>query len=213
MSLLQKQAIPPPPKGFEKINRYWDRTNEIVAAKILPGEYYVTAKDEMVTTVLGSCVSACIRDKKLGVGGMNHFMLPLDSAGTGWSGASDMVSAATRYGNFAMEHMINDILKQGALRKNLEVKVFGGGQIISSMTDIGRKNIEFVLAYIEQEGLVLASQDLGDIYPRKVNYYPKTGRVKVKKLRHMHNDTIVRRERSYKHDIEAQPVAGEIELF
>lgn len=213
MALLDKPQIPPSPKGFEKINRYWDRTNKLVAAKILPGEYYVTSRDEMVTTVLGSCVSACIRDKKLGVGGMNHFMLPLDSGGTGWSGASDVVSAATRYGNFAMEHMINDILKQGALRKNLEVKVFGGGQIISTMTDIGRKNIDFVLAYIEQEGLLLASQDLGDIYPRKVNYFPHSGRVKVKKLRHMHNDTILRREQSYKQDIATQPDAGEIELF
>ncbi|MFC1684336.1 chemoreceptor glutamine deamidase CheD [Pseudomonadota bacterium] len=213
MSLLGSKELPPALSGFERVKRYWDRSNDVVAAKILPGEYYVTTQDEMVTTVLGSCVSACIRDRVFGVGGMNHFMLPLDTTGEGWSGSSDLLSSATRYGNFAMEHMINDILKNGGRRKNLEAKVFGGGQIIATMTDVGRKNIDFVLSYLEQEGLAIASQDLGDIYPRKVNYYPASGRVRVKRLRHLHNDTIVRREQSYRHELEEQPVEGGIELF
>lgn len=213
MSLLGSKELPPALSGFEGVKRYWDRSNDVVAAKILPGEYYVTTQDEMVTTVLGSCVSACIRDRVFGVGGMNHFMLPLDTTGEGWSGSSDLLSSATRYGNFAMEHMINDILKNGGRRKNLEAKVFGGGQIIATMTDVGRKNIDFVLSYLEQEGLAIASQDLGDIYPRKVNYYPASGRVRVKRLRHLHNDTIVRREQSYRHELEEQPVEGDIELF
>jgi len=213
VSLLGSKELPPALSGFERVKRYWDRSNDVVAAKILPGEYYVTTQDEMVTTVLGSCVSACIRDRVFGVGGMNHFMLPLDTTGEGWSGSSDLLSSATRYGNFAMEHMINDILKNGGRRKNLEAKVFGGGQIIATMTDVGRKNIDFVLSYLEQEGLAIASQDLGDIYPRKVNYYPASGRVRVKRLRHLHNDTIVRREQSYRHELEEQPVEGGIELF
>jgi len=213
VSLLGSKELPPALSGFERVKRYWDRSNNVVAAKILPGEYYVTTQDEMVTTVLGSCVSACIRDRVFGVGGMNHFMLPLDTTGEGWSGSSDLLSSATRYGNFAMEHMINDILKNGGRRKNLEAKVFGGGQIIATMTDVGRKNIDFVLSYLEQEGLAIASQDLGDIYPRKVNYYPASGRVRVKRLRHLHNDTIVRREQSYRHELEEQPVEGGIELF
>ena len=198
--------------GFEHINRYWDRLHKTTAAKILPGEYYVTNTDELVTTVLGSCVSACIRDRVFGIGGMNHFMLPI-SKGKGWNGDEDLLSSATRYGNYAMEHMINDILKFGGHRKNLEIKIFGGGQIISSMTDIGRKNIEFVRNYVLAEGLALAGEDVGDIYPRKVVYFPQTGRVRVKKLKHMHNDTIINREIDYQHDLEEKPVEGSIELF
>ena len=165
----------------------------------------------MITTVLGSCVSACIRDRVFGIGGMNHFMLPI-SDGQGW-GDADLVSTATRYGNYAMEHMINDILTHGGRRKNLEVKIFGGGQIIASMSSVGLKNINFVREYIAAEGLTLIGEDVGDIYPRKIVYYPKSGRVKLKKLKDMHNDTIVKRERDYQHDIEEKPVESSIELF
>ena len=212
MSLIAKKDIPPAPVGFEAINRYWDKQNEIIAAKILPGEYYVTTHNEMITTVLGSCVSACIRDRVFGIGGMNHFMLPLCS-GQGWGGTGDVVSTATRYGNYDLEHMINDILTHGGHRRNLEVKIFGGGKIIDAMTDVGFKNIKFVRDYLVQEGLKVVGEDLGDIYPRKVNYYPATGRVRMKKLKHLHNDTVLRREEAYQHDIADKPVEGEIELF
>ncbi|OOZ38019.1 hypothetical protein BOW53_16745 [Solemya pervernicosa gill symbiont] len=129
--------------GFEDVKRYWDKTNDIFSAKILPGEFYVTANDELITTVLGSCVSVCIRDRIFGIGGMNHFMLPHDNSGTGSWVASDNVSVSTRYGTYAMEHMINEILKNGGNRKNFEVKVFGGGRILANMTDVGIKNINF----------------------------------------------------------------------
>jgi chemotaxis protein CheD len=199
-------------QGFESINRYWDRTHAIPAAKILPGEYYVTANDELITTVLGSCVSACIRDRVFGIGGMNHFMLPASDNG-GWGSGNDIASTANRYGNYAMEHMINDILKNGGHRRNLEVKIFGGGRIIHTGTDVGNNNIDFVRSYIKTEGLTLVSEDVGDIYPRKIVYFPATGRVRVKKLKNMHNDTVVRREREYQKNILDVPVAGEIELF
>ncbi|HEC16554.1 MAG TPA: chemoreceptor glutamine deamidase CheD [Sedimenticola sp.] len=209
---LAAKEIPPALAGFEGIKRYWDKKHNIIAAKILPGEYYVTTRNEMITTVLGSCVSACIRDRVFGIGGMNHFMLPL-SNGRGWGGADDVLSTAMRYGNYAMEHMINDILSHGGHRRNLEVKVFGGGRIIDAMTDVGVKNIQFVRDYLAQENLEITGEDLGDIYPRKVIYYPATGRVRVKKLKHLHNDTVVRREEAYRHDIEHKPIEGEIELF
>ena len=199
--------------GFEHVNRYWDREREVIAAKILPGEYYVTNQNELITTVLGSCVSACIRDKELGIGGMNHFMLPQTNAGKINKGNEAIVGIATRYGNYAMEHLINTILSNGGRRKYLEVKVFGGGKIIPALTDVGLKNIEFVLNYLDQEGLKLLSQDLGDIYPRKVVYFPRTGRVSMKKIQDLHNDTIIQRERQYIKTLKDVPVAGDVELF
>jgi chemotaxis protein CheD len=197
--------------GFENINRYWDITHKLPAAKILPGEYYVTKHDEIITTVLGSCVSACIWDTVFKVGGMNHFMLPLSDNGK-WGG-SELLSKSTRYGNYAMEHMINDILKHGGSRQNLAIKIFGGGRKISDMSNIGSKNIEFIHNYINNEGLSLFGEDTGDIYPRKVVFYPTTGRVRIKKLKQFHNNTIIQREKAYQHDIEDSPIEGSIELF
>jgi len=153
-----KKNIPRPSiTGFEDVNRYWDRQHHIVAAKILPGEYYVTNDDELVSTVLGSCVSACIRDKVTGVGGMNHFMLPETTQHKLNAGVESVVGNATRYGNYAMEHLINVILENGGKRKNLEVKVFGGGKIIPTLGDVGMRNIDFVLEYIDTEALQLIS--------------------------------------------------------
>ncbi len=205
-------VLPSPLPGFERIKRYWDPRNKKAAAKILPGEYYVTNQDEVITTVLGSCVSACIRDRLSGIGGMNHFMLPLSANGE-WAGGSDPTSTATRYGNYAMEHMINDILKLGGQRKNLEIKIFGGGRMYSSGSDVGRNNITFVRDYLRTERLEVVSENVGDIYPRKIVYYPASGRVRMKKLKQMHNTEILRREKRYKEEIEKAPVAGDIELF
>lgn len=214
MSLFKNHAthqLKPSLRGFEHINRYWDKTQEIIAAKILPGEFYVTTQNEIIVTVLGSCVSACVRDPVFGIGGMNHFMLPLQGDNGSWE--KQGLGLATRYGSFAMEHLINEILKNGGVRKNLEIKVFGGGKVLAQMTDVGDKNIRFVLDYIKTEGLNLISQDLGDIYPRKVHYHPKTGKVRVKKLRAMHNDTITAREREYMRNISSSKQEGEIDLF
>ena len=148
--------------GFDGVNRYWDKYHAKYVAKIFPGECYVTTNDELVATVLGSCVSACIRDKVFGIGGMNHFMLP-ESRSNNRQGS--WLSEANRYGNFAMEHLINEILKNGGSRKNLEVKLFGGGRVIGNMSDVGKRNIEFVIDYLDTESLDVASQDLGDVYP------------------------------------------------
>lgn len=203
---------PPPLPGFESINRYWDPSHEYFAAKLLPGEYYVTRNEELLTTVLGSCIAACIRDPLAGVGGMNHFMLPEDANGSGHWHAYD-AAASTRYGNFAMEHLINDVIKYGGRRERMEVKIFGGGRIIASMTNIGERNVDFVYEYLQYEGMRVVAADTGDVYPRKVIYYPMTGRARVKKLYSQHNSTIVDRENSYRRSLEKQPVAGEIELF
>lgn len=197
--------------GFEHINRYWDRTRGRFAAKILPGEYYVTKEDELVVTVLGSCISACIRDKTLGVGGMNHFMLPVDTRVS--KSPMDAASGAARYGNFAMEHLINDILKIGGTKENLEVKIVGGGRIITNMSNIGLQNIRFIREYIQTEGLTVVGEHVGGDHPRKVVYHPRTGKANVKQLISVRNATIYDRERRYMRDLKEEPVGGEVELF
>jgi len=198
---------------FSSIKRFWDKGSGLICAKILPGEYYVTTENEMITTVLGSCISACIRDVEMGVGGMNHFMLPETTEHKLSTGAENVVGNATRYGNYAMEHLINMILANGGKRKNLEVKLFGGGKIIPTLGDVGLHNINFVLEYIDTEALKLVSQDLGDIYPRKVNFFPKTGRVRMKKIKDLHNETIVSREKQYRISIKDVAVESDVELF
>jgi chemotaxis protein CheD len=195
------------------VRRSWNNNYQSYAARILPGEYYVTKNDEGVYTTLGSCISACIRDRVLGIGGMNHFMLPSTDASPadGWKASSQ--SAATRYGNYAMEHLINEIMRNGGKRENLEVKVFGGGRILKNMTDVGQRNIAFIRDYLKVEGLLVASEDVGEIFPRMVVYFPTTGRVRVKRLRSLHNNTIVTQEISYIDTLKAKPVTGDVELF
>jgi len=197
--------------GFENIKRGWNSSYETVAARLLPGEYFVTMHDEAVYTTLGSCISACIRDRVSGIGGMNHFMLPVSSNTDSWKAADN--SASTRYGNFAMEHLINTILKNGGQRQNLEAKIFGGGRIIANMTDVGMRNIAFARDYLETEGLKITSEDVGDTFPRMVVYFPATGKVRVKRLRSLHTNTIVELETQYLNTIKEKPVSGDIELF
>ncbi len=145
---------------------------------------------------------------------MNHFMLPLSDNGGSWGGnGDDVLSTATRYGNYAMEHMINEILKHGGQKRNLEAKVFGGGRIMKDLSDVGAKNIRFVEEYLKTEDIPILSDDVGDIHPRKVVYFPRTGRALVKRIQHMHNDTLICRESAYKEELAHQPVQGDIELF
>ena len=208
----KKDPLPPCLPCFSQVKRYRDaREDNAVVAKLLPGEYYVSLHNEMITTVLGSCISACIYDLESGVGGMNHFMLPNLEDSAKWQGTE--VNDAARYGNYAMENLINEILKNGGRRSNLKVKVFGGGRIISNMAHIGLKNTSFAMEFLKREQLQICARDTGDIFPRKVNFYPGTGRVMVKKLKSLHNKTIFQRECAYKYEIEHTPVAGAVELF
>lgn len=211
MAMAPTYRLPLALPGFENIKRGWNVAYGAYSARLNPGEYYVTKSDECIYTTLGSCISACIRDRVTGVGGMNHFMLPASSGEGGWKDAG--LSFSTRYGNFAMEHMINEILKNGGSRQNLEVKLFGGGRILAHMTDVGMKNIMFVRDYLQTEGLKITSEDVGDTFPRMVVYFPATGKVRVKRLRSLHSNTIVDQEIKYIRKIEEKPVSGDIELF
>jgi chemotaxis protein CheD len=198
-------------RDFGHIQRRFDARVNGVVATLLPGDYYVATEGELISTVLGSCVSACIRDRRLCFGGMNHFMLPIDeSEGSTTWGAS--ASSTTRFGNVAMERLINSMLKLGAHRSDLEVKLVGGGKVLDAVTDIGARNIKFVREYVRAEGFSVLGEDLGDVYPRKVIYHPKTGSARVKRLtrtdRHLVAD-----ERRYIRDLEHTAVNGTIELF
>jgi chemotaxis protein CheD len=189
-------------------NVYYDRTFDCDAAKILPGEYYYTQQNMLIVTVLGSCVAACIRDRVTGLGGMNHFMLPD-------GGDSGPVSASMRYGTYAMEVLINDLLKAGARRESLEAKVFGGGAVLRGFTamNVGERNAAFVTSFLKTEKIPMLAEDLNDIYPRKVYFFPRTGKVLVKKLMQTHNDTLAKRELDYASRLKVEPVAGDIDLF
>jgi len=200
---------------FRHVNHYWDKQRNKVVAKILPGEFYMT-KDEMtISTTLGSCIAACIWDERKGIGGMNHFMLPITEKEiheVDW-GSRGLATDATRYGNFAMEHLINTILRSGGNKKCLKAKVFGGGKVLKKASDIGMKNINFVLDYLEQEAIEIVGSDIGDICPRKVLFEPATGKAFVKRLDNLHNDTIERRESDYRSRIKEDVVEGDVELF
>jgi chemotaxis protein CheD len=208
-----KIAPQPVLPGFGHINRFWEPQAGCFAAKILPGQYYVSSNEEMIVTVLGSCVSACIRDRIFGIGGMNHFMLPNEGTGQLMQALNQVNDESARYGVFAMELLINEILKHGGHRQNLEVKITGGGRMLANMSDIGRRNIDFVKKFLATEGLEVVAEDLGDIYPRKVCYFPVTGKLRVKRLRTMHNDTITQREEAYQQDLRKQAPQGDVELF
>lgn len=213
--MLQQKApkMPKPLSGFEHVNRYWDPHMQTPVAKILPGECYVSARGEMIATVLGSCVSACVRDTALGVGGMNHFMLPLCGGGKRVT-REHMVTPDLCYGNWAMEYLINAILRIGGRRERLEIKLFGGGSVLPGLLqmDVGKRNVDFVLHYLREENLRLAAQDLGGDYPRKIFYFPDTGAVKMRKLRTIANDTIEQRERAYMESLR-KPVEKDVDLF
>jgi chemotaxis protein CheD len=206
----------PPPSlpGFSHIQRFWDPENACWTVKILPGEYYVTRGEEAVSTVLGSCVSACVRDPLRNVGGMNHFMLPEDATVGPNNWLDPAVGLATRYGSYAMESLINDLLKLGAVRERLEIKLFGGGRILTGMTDVGDRNIHFIRNFIRIEGLSIAAEDLGGTQPRKVIYFPNNGRVKMRRLRQVENRVISHHEKLYLESIGNKAAGGgDVELF
>ena len=211
VSSLQTTQIPQVAPEFAHIKRYWDATDNCVVARVQPGEYYLTTHEEVISTVLGSCVSACVRDPIFGVGGLNHFMLPAGDGEGSWS--TTTAAGANRYGNFAMEHMINDIINAGGRRENLEFKVFGGGRMIRDMADVGKRNVIFIKDYLATEGFNIVAEDLGSVYPRKVIFSPLTGRVRVKKLRALHSRTIAERDTEYEHTLTKKPISGDVELF
>ncbi len=208
-SVCRIPLVSRPAAGFEHILRYQDARG-LVIAKLLPGDYYVTTEDEVLDTVLGSCVSACIRSARLKIGGMNHFMLPQPHAdgADSWAGRA---GNATRYGTASMEHLIKRILEGGAQRSELEVKIFGGARVLATLTDVGGHNVDFIRGYLRAEGIRILAEDVGDTCPRHIQYSPVTGRVRVKHLKRA--EGVASRELKYLSGLAMRPTAGNIVSF
>ncbi|HEX5353548.1 MAG TPA: chemoreceptor glutamine deamidase CheD [Rhodanobacteraceae bacterium] len=198
--------------GFEHLRRFHEPDTGRMSVKILPGEYYASVQDEVITTVLGSCVSACVHDPEAGIGGMNHFMLPAPTRDGGRWGDT-LAGRSARYGSDAMEQLVNAVLKAGGMRHRLQVKIFGGGRVLARMTDIGSRNIEFVRHYLGAEGLRLTAEDVGGMQPRQVRFYPHTGRTQVRRLGNAADAGLAECERLYLKQLTNDPIKGAVELF
>lgn len=193
---------------FHGKKRVHDDREDADVIKIFSGDWYVsTKKNEILATILGSCVSACIRDPVAHVGGMNHFLLPGDD------GIDSKTSDSARYGVFAMESLINGILKSGGQRHRLEVKVFGGGNVINNSARIGSKNAQFIREFLQKEGFRIASEDLEGEHPRRLHYYPDTGKVMMRLLRRKEDMIVVEEEARYSKRIGTKLKGGDVELF
>ncbi|MBB4843798.1 chemotaxis protein CheD [Paucibacter oligotrophus] len=183
---------------------FYDAHFKNAAVKILPGEYFVDNEDLLVMTTLGSCIAACLWDRHAQIGGMNHFMLP--------DGAGD----SGRYGSFAMELLINEMMKRGASKSRMEAKIFGGGAVIAGMNtiNVGERNTNFVIDYLKTERIPIVSKDVLDIYPRKVCFLPHSGKAMVKRLAPANTEALIQQDRAAAQ--KAQPVVstgGSVDLF
>ena len=195
--------------GKDSRELYYDSYFGLHAAKIGPGELYASKRNILIVTVLGSCVSACLRDPVARIGGMNHFMLP-DRAGNN----TTLLSEPARYGAHAMEMLINNLLSMGARRERLEAKVFGAGRVLAGMSDVGARNAQFALEYLERERIPVHARDVGGESARKVYLFVETGRVLVKEINELRNDTVLNRERAYATAIGGKRISGgDVELF
>ena len=206
MNVHDASAPPKTLRGFENSHRYYDSGEARWVVPVLPGDYYVTKSGEVITTVLGSCVSTCVRDAYSGLAGLNHFMLPNQTG-------SYHAGEALRYGCYAVERLLNELVKYGATREALEIKVFGGGKVIAGMSDIGRKNIQFIHEYFETEGLPITAEDTGGSVARRVRYYSDTGKVLIQRLQTQETSQVARSESELQRNLSIAPPRGEVDLF
>jgi len=195
---------PPPGPGD-------DPTSPTRIVHIHIGEHYVSGQPALeIHTVLGSCIGACIRDPKLRIGGMNHFMLPGDGEGRDFSRDGGGFSEL-RYGQHAMERLINDLLAAGGRRERLEVKLFGGANTLHAALRVGDRNVSFVRRFMAEEGMQIAAEDLGGAQGRRVRYNPTTGQVMRLRLEPSREHALFSKELDFSK--RAAPTEGTVELF
>lgn len=193
------------------VRRYYDHNMELTVVKLYTGDCYVSADPgEMLVTILGSCISVCMRDPVAGVGGMNHFLLP---GNTRKKASKSDPGYSTRFGIFAIEELINQIMHLGGQKERLEVKLFGGGNVIKNSAMIGEKNIEFAESFLRDEGFKVDASDVGGQYPRRLHYYLDSGKIMVRKLKRKEDMEIVEEEKAYKASLGKKPKKEDLELF
>lgn len=198
---------------FVGVRRYTLRDDPRLLAKIGPGEYYASSSGELITTIVGSCVAACVRNPRTGVAGMNHFLLPDSWFGASGAWENTPVSATARYGNVAMERLINVVMGDGTRRDELEIKIFGGARVLEAKLDIGERNILFVKSYLRTERLRIAAQDVGGSAPRKLIYDTANGDVFLKRLGAAGTAVVRSAEQAHLESLRRAPVSGEVEMF
>ena len=192
----------------QQLNRYQDPRFGCEAIKLLPGECLATRDELLLVSVLGSCVSVCLYDSQGGLGGMNHFMLPGDGGGNA------LLSSSARYGVHAMDLLISQLVRLGGQRRHFQAKVFGGGSVLRQLSaDVGQRNVDFVLGYLATEGIPVVASDLLDVYPRKLYFFPASGRVLLRKLHVLDNDTVLARESDYRRRLSGRARDGGVDLF
>ena len=190
-------------------NRYFNPGKGKWYVGLATGACYVTNVDDVLTTVLGSCIAACVRDPRRGIGGMNHFLLP-----SGEGHVEQFTTDVGRYGVHAMELLVNEVMKAGATRSELEIKIFGGGEVIDMHSDTGIRNVSFVKAYLKAEGYRIAALDVGGGFARRLEYSPISGVARVKRMEGKKAlPSVVLQEEKYRKDLSQQPTEGDIELF
>lgn len=199
-------------------NRFYHPQKEKHIVKVLPGGLYCTKRsDELIATGLGSCIAACVWDEFACVGGMNHFLLPFDSQTQIHSWQPDsLVSTASRYGIHAMEMLLNSLIERGAKRRNIQMKLFGGAQMLGRRSMIGEKNVAFILNYVEQEHLHVVAHDLGGLEPRKVMFEPLTGKAWLKRIPFTEVHRLQHQEEKYAHQLDKESHRkrdDDVELF
>jgi len=201
---------PAPPAKPSARGAYQDRRFKLPLISLMPGACDVSRGEIGFTTVLGSCVAACIWDELRGIGGMNHFLLPeggdIDPTHSGWA-------KAARYGDHAMELLINQVLELGARRENLAAKVFGGGAVIASVSSlVGERNADFVRRYLDVENIPILAEDLGGTHPRQIYFFPASGEAFVKRLKSA-DQQLIQREMNFAQKIQKDEPQGSIFLF
>ena len=213
---LESEAQPQPAQTLQQLKAqarkpgeasffFFDHHFQHNAVKVLPGEYFVAREPLAIMTVLGSCIAACLWDSRMRVGGMNHFMLP----------DGDSSDASGRYGSYAMELLINEMMKLGARRETLQAKIFGGGQVMANFTtmNVGERNTRFVQDYLATERIPVVSEDVLDIYPRKVVFFPVTGKAMIKRLAHAHPEATAQEARGNAASVARATSGGSVDLF
>ncbi len=206
MSLIAEE-----PNTLHPENAYWDGRLQGYIRTVQPGEFAIASEpDHLLGTLLGSCVSACICDPTRGIGGLNHFLLP--SAGIA---AHEDPPRASRYGVYAMEMLINALLKSGTRKNNLQAKLFGGAHLMSANVSdsVGKRNQQFALEFLECEGIPVVAEDFGGHHARRIFFRPSTNKVLMVIPENPDVAALAVAESRLQTRLSEEEHAGDVELF